>query len=65
MAIVWETLAQAALRTRYSPATFKKWSSLGKLPFPVYGMASDIRVKASEVDAWMESTKRVPIAYLR
>jgi hypothetical protein len=41
MAIQWETLADAARRTGYAYSTFKKWHSVGRLPFPVYGLPGD------------------------
>lgn len=65
MAIQWETLKDAARRTSYAYATFKNWHRLGRLPFPVYGEPSDLRVKPEEVDRWLENTKRTPIAYLK
>lgn len=65
MAIQWETLADAARRTGYAYSTFKKWSSEGRLPFAVYGLPGDLRTKPEEVDRWLESTKRTPIAYMK
>lgn len=65
MATNWETLKSAASRTGFAYATFKKWHSLGRLPFPVYGPPSDLRVKPEEVDRWLEGTKRNSIAYLK
>lgn len=63
--ITWETLSSAAKRTGFAYSTFKKWHSVGRLPFPVYGPPSDLRVKPEEVDRWLESTKRNPIAYMK
>lgn len=65
MATQWETLAVAARRIGYAYSTLKKWHSVGRLPFPVYGFPDDLRVKPEEVDRWMESTKRNPIAYMK
>lgn len=63
--ITWETLSSAARRTGYAYSTFKTWHSKGRLPFPVYGLPGDLRVKPDEVDRWLEGTKRCPSAYLR
>lgn len=64
MAIQWETLAETARRIGYAYSTLKKWHSVGRLPFPVYGLPGDLRVKPEEVDRWLEGTKRNAISYL-
>lgn len=63
--IQWETLRSAAARTGFALATFRRWSSEGKLPFPVYGPATDFRVRPEEVDDWLLSTKRKPLTFVK
>lgn len=57
---VWLTLAEAAERIRASKDIIRAAVSSGDLPAYAIGKGRDYRLKADEVDGWLESRAYEP-----
>ncbi|MES2788172.1 MAG: helix-turn-helix domain-containing protein [Planctomycetota bacterium] len=54
----WLTAGEAALRMKYKVETLYMWARTGLKGPPVYGAGKDRRYKKSEIDIWMQRSRR-------
>lgn len=53
------TTAEVAVRLRVTSGTLRLWRHRGQGP-PSYAYGRQVVYKASDIDAWLESRRRVP-----